>query len=70
MTAQTPPDKDWHIDLQRLRAETPGCSSRVHLNNAGASLMSSPVMGAITTHLELEAELGGYEAQDDLNKGV
>ncbi len=64
MTAQTPPDKDWHIDLQRLRAETPGCSSRVHLNNAGASLMSSPVMGAITTHLELEAELGGYEAQD------
>jgi selenocysteine lyase/cysteine desulfurase len=64
MTAQTPPEKDWHIDLERLRAETPGCSSRVHLNNAGASLMSSPVIRAITTHLELEAELGGYEAQD------
>ena len=70
MSAQTPPDKDWHIDLQRLRTETPGCSSRAHFNNAGASLMSSPVIGAITTHLELEAELGGYEAQDAQSKEI
>ena len=50
------------MDLHRLRSETPGCSERVHLNNAGASLMPEPVVDAVRQHLELEARIGGYEA--------
>jgi selenocysteine lyase/cysteine desulfurase len=35
---------------------------RNHLNNAGAALMSQPTLAAMTAHLRLEAEIGGYEA--------
>lgn len=48
--------------LADVRAETPGCRDRVHLNNAGAALMPEPVLAAIRDHLALEARLGGYEA--------
>ncbi|HLA91311.1 MAG TPA: aminotransferase class V-fold PLP-dependent enzyme [Gemmatimonadaceae bacterium] len=49
-------------EVTRWRADTPGAASRVHLNNAGASLVPRPVVAAIETHLRLESELGGYEA--------
>ena len=52
------------IDLDTLRADTPGTQHVVHLNNAGASLMPTPVVQAITSHIALEAELGGYEAAE------
>jgi selenocysteine lyase/cysteine desulfurase len=51
--------------LARWRADTPGTAHRVHLNNAGASLMPRPVYDAITAHLALELERGGYEAGDE-----
>ena len=35
------------LDLDRLRAETPGVANRIHLNNAGAGLMPAPVIAAI-----------------------
>jgi selenocysteine lyase/cysteine desulfurase len=50
------------MDVERLRAETPGVPHRVHLNNAGASLMPRPVLEAMTGYLQREAEIGGYEA--------
>jgi cysteine desulfurase / selenocysteine lyase len=53
------------IDLERLRAETPGVLHRVHLNNAGAGLMPLPVLHAMTDYLRREAEIGGYEAADE-----
>jgi selenocysteine lyase/cysteine desulfurase len=52
------------MDIDALRADTPGTSERIHLNNAGASLMPSPVLDAVREHLALEARIGGYEAAD------
>lgn len=49
-------------DLAHLRSDTPGIESRVHLNNAGAGLMPKPVIDAIKQHIDLEAQIGGYEA--------
>ncbi len=50
------------FDLERARHETPGCSHVLHLNNAGSSLMPQPVLDATVAHLQLEAQIGGYEA--------
>jgi selenocysteine lyase/cysteine desulfurase len=50
-------------ELSRWRADTPGCAHRNHLNNAGAGLMPRPVIEAITNHIRLESEIGGYEAE-------
>lgn len=51
-----------NAELEGLRNDTPGCQSRIHLNNAGAGLMPLPVLNAIKDHLDLEARIGGYEA--------
>jgi selenocysteine lyase/cysteine desulfurase len=50
------------MDIDALRAQTPGCAGRIHLNNAGAPLMSQPTLDAMTGHLRREAQMGGYEA--------
>lgn len=48
--------------IEHWRADTPGCAIRVHLNNAGASLMPRTVQSALFVHLEREGQIGGYEA--------
>ena len=51
--------------LQKWRADTPAADAgRIHLNNAGAGLMPTPVMKAIEEHFKREMALGGYEAGD------
>ncbi|MGH3917663.1 MAG: aminotransferase, partial [Pseudonocardiaceae bacterium] len=58
------------MDVEALRAMTPGCVHRVHLNNAGAALLAQPTLDAMTRHLRLEAEIGGYEAAAAAQEGI
>lgn len=48
-------------EIDRFRLETPGTQNLIHLNNAGAALMPSPVKQAIDQYLSSEMEYGGYE---------
>jgi selenocysteine lyase/cysteine desulfurase len=57
-------------EITRLREDTPGCSKVIHLNNAGASLMPQPVIHAIQEHIELEGNIGGYEASEYKQKAI
>src|SRR5262245_56657483 len=50
------------IDMDRIRADTPAASRRAYLHNAGAALMPVPVVEAMKRHIDLEAEIGGYDA--------
>jgi cysteine desulfurase/selenocysteine lyase len=49
------------IDVERARADTPGCERVVHFNHAGASLPPRPVLDAQIEWLRAEAVTGGYE---------
>lgn len=51
-----------HLDVDTLRAATPGVEHRVHLNNAGAALPTRATLDTVVDHLRLEADTGGYEA--------
>lgn len=50
------------MDIDRIRAETPGLAHGVHLLACGAALMPLAVQQAVVRHTELEGQIGGYEA--------
>lgn len=56
--------------ISQWRQDTPGCASRVHLNNAGAALSPRPVIDIVLGHLRREQEIGGYEASDEAAERV
>jgi len=51
-----------HLDIEALRAATPGCATSIHFNHAGASLMSAATLAAVTEQLRREALYGPHEA--------
>jgi cysteine desulfurase / selenocysteine lyase len=58
------------LDVDALRRDTPGCAERIHLNNAGASLVPRPVIDTVVAHLELEGRIGGYEAKEAADEQI
>ncbi len=58
------------FDIQRARRETRACEDLVHFNNAGASLMPSPVSDALHRFLEWEETTGGYETEKNQSQAL
>ena len=52
------------IDLSAVRADTPGCTQVIHLNNAGAALPPKAVTDVVLEYTAREALIGGYEAAE------
>ncbi len=59
------------FDIKRAREETLACNDLIHFNNAGASLIPTPVSKALHEYLNKEEQIGGYETEalyaDSLN---
>lgn len=49
------------MNIDERRADTPGCKTKTHFNNAGAALMPTPVIQAIQNYIAEESMTGGYE---------
>ena len=56
--------------LKTYRADTPGASGVVHLNNAGAALSPNPVILTVEDYLHREAVMGGYEAASEAQSRI
>lgn len=59
-------DSDLVLDVESLRAATPGCRDLAFLNNAGSSLPTSATLERTIDHLRREAMIGGYSAADEV----
>lgn len=53
------------IDVERARADTPAVAHLDYFFSCGAGLMPQPVLDALHGHLDREARIGGYAAEDE-----
>lgn len=58
------------IDIDQVRRDTPGINQSTHLLACGSSLMPQCVVDAVVAHTQLEAQIGGYEAQAKQSDGL
>ena len=58
------------IDVSRARRETIACDEIIHFNNAGASLMPTPVSEALHNYLRSEEKIGGYETTEQYSESL
>jgi len=55
------------MDINTIRAQTKGCTGKIFLNSAGASLVPSAVTEKMISYLSKEAEIGGYALAAQFN---
>lgn len=67
--AQTPADP-LALEIDRLRADTPGTAEVTHFNNAGAGLQPAIVTDTVVAHLRREELIGGYEAHVEADSRI
>ena len=48
------------MDINKVRQDTAGCSDKIFLNSAGASLVPAVVTDQMVSYLRQEAQIGGY----------
>ncbi|GJM27951.1 MAG: aminotransferase class V [Cyclobacteriaceae bacterium] len=56
--------------MAHLRADTPGVSQVIHLNNAGAALMPEVVGNAVLKYIRHEMKYGGYETAEKFRSKI
>ena len=52
------------FNITKARQDTPACEQVTHFNSAGASLPPNSVLNTQIEYLQLEAQIGGYEAEE------